>query len=720
MEAAMLGVSLGCTYAFSRGASLGQASTLLAPNRPGGLRGQPFSIQQNLLSEGLGRHHRHLPTVVVPGNIRCSTGGQHTAVAGERAGATLLSQEWSQNVDALGDAGLSSPGEDILKSLPPVTNVGDLREAARLFAEGKFDGLLPTKPGAIPAKVKRSGAPYPKAKPAGPAKDGATEKGARDYTKRNSRISSNDEGVVQSGEKESKVEDAIRDGPSGAAPANTVLDCQHFERCSGCVLDIGLDKPPVLTDATRFFGRHGVREFQLDTGDIWGWRCRARLAVRGTVGNPQIGLYQEGSHAVTDIPNCRAHHPAINAAVDLVKDVMVKLQIMPYDEETGEGELRYIQAVVTTQHDTAIPVGERYPRAKVQLSLVWNACDEKAPAAELLPEFAETLWRFGGGRSPDAVLHSVWANYQTTRSNIILGNRWRHMHGDPEVWERLGGVDLAFTPASFGQANLQMFDRLLLKLQKAVKKGSSVTELYAGAGAIGLSVAATRQCKHVRCVEVNAASKAPFQQSLARLPASVATEISWVCADAADSPSKYFKGSDTIIVDPPRKGLEPPLIDALCAPPPTLAPRPPPDREEKRPWILRGRKGTVLREGQPSEQLEEEESADILWPDTLIYVSCGWQAFKRDCEDLVESRQWHLESACGYQFFPGTDSMEVLAIFKRGKAPKRSAMRKDNLQKQQPKSVLPKEGFAMRMENKERRERRNAREARKVARGGKR
>lgn len=44
-----------------------------------------------------------------------------------------------------------------------------------------------------------------------------------------------------------------------------------------------------------------------------------------------------------------------------------------------------------------------------------------------------------------------------------------------------------------------MFDRLLLKLQKAVKKGSSVTELYAGAGAIGLSVAATRQCKYAAC-----------------------------------------------------------------------------------------------------------------------------------------------------------------------------------------------------------------------------
>lgn len=39
-------------------------------------------------------------------------------------------------------------------------------------------------------------------------------------------------------------------------------------RCSGCVLDVGLDKPPVLTDATRFFGRYGVRDFELDTGDV--------------------------------------------------------------------------------------------------------------------------------------------------------------------------------------------------------------------------------------------------------------------------------------------------------------------------------------------------------------------------------------------------------------------------------------------------------------------
>jgi tRNA/tmRNA/rRNA uracil-C5-methylase (TrmA/RlmC/RlmD family) len=41
----------------------------------------------------------------------------------------------------------------------------------------------------------------------------------------------------------------------------------------------------------------------------------------------------------------------------------------------------------------------------------------------------------------------------------------------------------------------QAFDALLQKLQKYVPYESSVTDLYAGAGVIGLSLAATRKCR---------------------------------------------------------------------------------------------------------------------------------------------------------------------------------------------------------------------------------
>lgn len=37
----------------------------------------------------------------------------------------------------------------------------------------------------------------------------------------------------------------------------------------------------------------------------WGWRCRAKLAIRGSSSKPLIGLYEEGTHNVVDIPDCK-------------------------------------------------------------------------------------------------------------------------------------------------------------------------------------------------------------------------------------------------------------------------------------------------------------------------------------------------------------------------------------------------------------------------------
>ena len=36
------------------------------------------------------------------------------------------------------------------------------------------------------------------------------------------------------------------------------------------------------------------------------WRCRAKLAVRGTSEDPHIGLFEEGTHSIVDIPFCRS------------------------------------------------------------------------------------------------------------------------------------------------------------------------------------------------------------------------------------------------------------------------------------------------------------------------------------------------------------------------------------------------------------------------------
>lgn len=73
------------------------------------------------------------------------------------------------------------------------------------------------------------------------------------------------------------------------------------------------------------------------------------------------------------------------------------------------------------------------------------------------------------------------------------------------------------------------------------------------------------------------------------------------------------------VVDPPRKGLEPSLLEALCK----------------------------------------------AGPQKLVYLSCGFPAFKRDCAALLGSGHWGIESARCFLFFPGTNSVETLAVFSK-------------------------------------------------------
>lgn len=41
---------------------------------------------------------------------------------------------------------------------------------------------------------------------------------------------------------------------------------------------------------------------------------------------------------------------------------------------------------------------------------------------------------------------------------VIFGNRWRHIVGDREFWEHVGGIDVSLDPSSFAQANTQVND----------------------------------------------------------------------------------------------------------------------------------------------------------------------------------------------------------------------------------------------------------------------
>lgn len=457
---------------------------------------------------------------------------------------------------------------------------------------------------------------------------------------------------------------ALPINPNSPAPSlSCSLNCTHFQSCSGCTQEYNLHHPDVIDEAIGFFNKLGVKDFSFDTCRLWGWRCRAKLAVRGSSTNPWIGLYEEGTHNIVDIPDCKAHHPNINAAVQLLKKGIIELNVEPYDEDQGTGDLRYVQMAVTT-HDTSLPIPERYKNGKVQVSLVWNSRSENSANSGKLNALANFLWGNGGPKRKVHLIHSVWANFQTSSNNIIFGNRWRHLLGERDFWEHVGGIDVSLAPSSFGQANTRAFDSLLRKLQKYVPQGASVVDLYAGAGVIGLSLAFSRKCRSVKCVEVNKESRQSFEKTVERLPTNVESDISWHHADASIEPTSWLLGSDVVVVDPPRKGLDPSLVKELrhiSAVELRTSQRPEKVKDEKRPWILRAREDSIQIE---STTVHEENQS---LPQTLIYISCGWESFKEDCLSLLASKEWHLHKAHGFNFFPGTQSIEILAVFKRGR-----------------------------------------------------
>ncbi|KAK9120054.1 hypothetical protein Scep_018147 [Stephania cephalantha] len=393
------------------------------------------------------------------------------------------------------------------------------------------------------------------------------------------------------------------------------LQCQHFDSCSGCTHQWNLHRPVVLDEVTEFFRDLGVSDFTFDTCRLWGWRCRAKLAVRGSSDKPLVGLYEEGTHNVRIIPTLMLLLNSSNKAG------LAKLDVQPYDEDSGTGELRYVQMAVTL-HNTSL-LGRK---------------DTAVGADHFGLEFEKrefTQFRQVKCLSP-ILMEKWWPKQLCPSSSLCMGQfsdlEWRHLLGERDFWEHVGGIDVALAPSSFGQANTRAFDSLLRKLHTYVPYGTSVTDLYAGAGVIGLSLAVARKCRSVKCVEINKEAKASFEKTISRLPESVDSSISWHQADTSNEPLSWLEGSDVVVVDPPRKGLDPPLLDALQ----TIASSERKaqlsessslkEKNEKRPWILRAREAAVQIESKTT----WEKSSSL--PQTLIYISCGWESFKEVCD----------------------------------------------------------------------------------------
>jgi 23S rRNA (uracil1939-C5)-methyltransferase len=320
--------------------------------------------------------------------------------------------------------------------------------------------------------------------------------------------------------------------------------CPHRPPCPGCPR-FGEDGiAPAARDALVEFARaHGLPEVPVISGQTAGFRLRARLAIRGRLGSPKLGLFEQGTHRVVHIPHCSVQHPLINRVAAVVRRALVDAGVTCYSDKAHLGFARYLQVAVERSSQTA------------QVVMVANSATPEPVAAcfELIRE------RLG------SELHSLWFNANCERSNAILGPEFELWCGPAAVIERFGGARVHYPPGAFGQNNLDLAEVIIANVRAQIPQGARVAEFYAGVGAIGLSV--LDRVREIRLNEFSPHSLHGLELGLGELDPEHRARIS-VFPGPAGAARAAASGAEVVIADPPRKGLDPELSEYLEENPP--------------------------------------------------------------------------------------------------------------------------------------------------------
>jgi 23S rRNA (uracil1939-C5)-methyltransferase len=310
--------------------------------------------------------------------------------------------------------------------------------------------------------------------------------------------------------------------------------CRHFERCGGCSLQ-HLDeraqvaiKQRTLEDSLARLG--GVRAEEMLPpihGPAWGYRLRARLAVRQVAqkGGVLVGFHERRTHLVVDMDSCAVLPPRISALIlplrELLSGMRLAARIPQIEVAAGEAADALVLRVLD-------PPGEH--------------------DLGLLRAFAERhgldIYLQSGG--PDSVYP-------------LQPERLRPLS------YRLPDFDLTlhFSPSDFTQVNRAVNEVLVRRAVGLLdpRPGQRLADLFCGLGNFSLALA--RRGAQVVGVEGSAELIARAEENARRN--GLAQRARFRAADLFEAPQRMLAELgplDGMLVDPPRHGAHV-LVQAL-------------------------------------------------------------------------------------------------------------------------------------------------------------
>lgn len=159
-------------------------------------------------------------------------------------------------------------------------------------------------------------------------------------------------------------------------------------------------------------------------------------------------------------------------------------------------------------------------------------------------------------------LTSLWQSYNTVKKTVdLFGKVMIHLGGERFLHLDLNGLDLTMSPKSFFQLNTKQSAKLYDIVADMVSYGNEfVVETYSGIGAISLYV--KDKAKEIIGIEYINDAVSNANQNAKR---NKANNVKFICGDAAEKLTTIAKKRkiDTLIVDPPRTGLDDNMMNCI-------------------------------------------------------------------------------------------------------------------------------------------------------------
>ena len=379
--------------------------------------------------------------------------------------------------------------------------------------------------------------------------------------------------------------------------------CPVYKKCGGCAFrhisyeaELRHKAEFVQSNLRRLGGLDPVMLPITPSPMVQGYRNKAQYPIREYDGKIEAGFFAKRSHRVISCASCDLQPAFFEQILEYTKQFLEEYHISAYDEQTGKGKVRHLY----------IRYGE--VSGEVMVCLVVNS--ERLPHAA---EYVEGLLKV----CPQVV--SVVLNINREQNNVILGQKCITLYGKDTIEDTLCDVRFELSPLSFYQVNRQAAEKLYrLAAEMAQFEGNELLiDLYCGAGTIGLSMAS--KVRELIGVEIVPDAVENAKENAKRCGVENAR---FICADAKEAAAQLAAENlhpDVIVVDPPRKGCDLEVLQAISA----------------------------------------------MAPKRLVMISCNSASLARDCKEL-KALGYHLEKAAPVDLFPRTTHVETVVLLSKG------------------------------------------------------